>query len=54
MSERKLFLGRLNHIKERDIEDVVRKYGKVVELDFKQNYAFVEYEKKEDCDKAYS
>jgi arginine/serine-rich splicing factor 7 len=53
MSERKLFLGKLNYVREREIKDVMSKFGKLADFDFKQNYAFVEFEKKEDCEKAF-
>lgn len=52
MSDRKLFLGKLNYMRERELKEIMEKYGKLADLDFKQNYAFVEYYKKEDCEKA--
>ena len=35
MSERKLFLGKLNYVREREIKDVMGKFGKLADFDFK-------------------
>lgn len=48
-----LFIGRLGHdVRERDIEDTFSRYGRIVRLDMKRGYCFLEYEDKRDADDA--
>ena len=35
MSDRKLFLGKLNYIRERELKEIMQKYGKLADFDFK-------------------
>ncbi|KAG0084652.1 hypothetical protein BGZ93_001118, partial [Podila epicladia] len=50
-----LFLGRLApDTRPRDLEDLFAKYGKVIRLDIKRGFGFVEYEDPRDGEEAVS
>ncbi len=49
----KLFVGHINDkVRESDLRSLFSKYGDVRRLDLKVGFAFVEYDKQEDADKA--
>eukprot|EP00339_Tiarina_fusa_P017540 CAMPEP_0117070342 /NCGR_PEP_ID=MMETSP0472-20121206/49422_1 /TAXON_ID=693140 ORGANISM="Tiarina fusus, Strain LIS" /NCGR_SAMPLE_ID=MMETSP0472 /ASSEMBLY_ACC=CAM_ASM_000603 /LENGTH=66 /DNA_ID=CAMNT_0004793415 /DNA_START=53 /DNA_END=253 /DNA_ORIENTATION=- len=56
-SSTKLFIGNLSHkVKNRDLEKIFSKYGKVLNVTIKENreiYGFVEYDDVRDAEDAY-
>lgn len=52
-SRRRLYVGRLSYrTRERDLEDLFSKYGKIINCDLKHGYAFVEFDDDRDADDA--
>ncbi len=49
----KLYIGRIaDRVRERDLEDLFGKYGRIARLDMKVGFAFVEYDDKRDAEDA--
>jgi RNA recognition motif-containing protein len=52
-SRRRLYVGKLSYrTRERDIEDLFSKYGKISACDLKQGFAFVEFDDERDAEDA--
>jgi arginine/serine-rich splicing factor 7 len=52
-SRRRLYVGKLSfRTRERDLEDLFSKYGKIITCDLKQGYAFVEFDDERDAEDA--
>lgn len=52
-SRRRIYVGRLSYrTRERDLEDMFSKYGKINHCDLKQGYAFVEFDDERDAEDA--
>lgn len=52
-SRRRLYVGKLSYrTRERDLEDLFSKYGKIINCDLKHGYAFVEFDDDRDADDA--
>eukprot|EP00128_Syssomonas_multiformis_P002718 Colp12_sorted_trinity150504_noHs@29767 len=49
----RLYVGNLNYrVRERDLEDEFSRYGRIIALDMKNGFGFVEYEDRRDAEDA--
>eukprot|EP00026_Physarum_polycephalum_P015534 Phypoly_transcript_16240.p1 GENE.Phypoly_transcript_16240~~Phypoly_transcript_16240.p1 ORF type:complete len:131 (+),score=14.48 Phypoly_transcript_16240:37-393(+) len=52
-SRRRLYVGKLSYrTRERDLEDLFSKYGKIINCELKHGYAFVEFDDDRDAEDA--
>eukprot|EP00170_Pyropia_yezoensis_P007315 contig_29950_g7337 len=53
MAGTRIFVGNLSrHVRTRELEDMFRRYGRVVDVDIKTDFAFVEMSDPRDADEA--